>query len=323
MQLLFTALVFVIVFLILGGIYVFMGREKEGEIISGRLEAIDSGTTFAAKPAINIDLIRDELLSSIPAFNRILTRWTWPGHLQKFISQAGMQLRAGKLVLICAAVGCAALETVHLLYGNFWLSLAAGAPASLLPIVFIFIKRARRLSAFEKQFPEVIDLLSRSVRAGHSFSSGMEIVSTDLPEPVATEFRIAFDQQRFGLPLRDALMSLCDRVPLIDVRLVVVALLVQKETGGNLVEILDNLSHVIRERFRIAGEVRIKTAQGRLTAGILIALPLIMMILLRVMDPDYLQVLFTDRLGQLMLIVAATMQAFGAFVVWRIVKIKV
>jgi tight adherence protein B len=151
----------------------------------------------------------------------------------------------------------------------------------------------------------------------------LEIVASDLPAPVSTEFRIAFDEQRFGLPLRDALLSLCERVPLIDVRLFVIALLVQKETGGNLVEILDNLAHVIRERFRIAGEVRIRTAQGRLTAGILIALPIIMMFMLHFLDPDYLNLLFDDRLGRLMLITAASMQTIGAFIVWRIVKIKV
>jgi tight adherence protein B len=185
------------------------------------------------------------------------------------------------------------------------------------------MKRARRMVAFEREFPEVIDLLSRSVRAGHSFTAGLEIVSTDLPEPVSTEFRTVFDEQRFGLPLRDAFLSLCERVPSVDVRLFVIALLVQKETGGNLAEILDNLAHVIRERFRIAGEVRIRTAQGRLTAGVLIALPLIMLILLHVIDPDYVNLLFVDRLGQIMLIVAAVLQALGAMLVWRIVKIRV
>ena len=179
------------------------------------------------------------------------------------------------------------------------------------------------MAAFERQFPEVIDLLSRSVRAGHSFGSGMEIVATDLPDPVSTEFRITFDEQRFGLPLRDALLNLCERVPLVDVRLFVIALLVQKETGGNLVEILDNLAHVIRERYQIAGEVRVRTAQGRLTAGVLIALPLAMLFLLHLVNPDYIKVLFVEHLGKLMLVGAFVMQAIGAIVIWRIVTIKV
>jgi tight adherence protein B len=323
MQLLFTALVFLMVLLVFGGIYVFVGRDQDSAIIRGRLDAINKGTSYTKQSPLNLDVIRDELLSSIPVFNTLLSRWSWPGQLQKFISQAGMRLKPGRFVLISAVLGMIAFEVGQVMYGNTYVSIAFSLPALFIPMIFVAVKRARRLSAFEREFPEVIDLLSRSVRAGHSFTSGLEIIASDLPEPVSTEFRIAFDEQRFGLPLRDALLSLCNRVPLIDVRLFVIALLVQKETGGNLVEILDNLSHVIRERFRIAGEVRIRTAQGRLTAGILIALPLIMMVMLHVLDPDYLELLFVDPLGHLMLGAAAAMQTLGAFVVWRIVKIKV
>jgi tight adherence protein B len=322
MQILFAALVFLIITLIFAGIYAFMGGPKESVIIRDRLEAIDKGTTYSKK-ALSLNLIRDELLSSIPALNKVLVRWSWPARLRKFIAQAGMQVRPGKLMLISAVMGLVAYEVTEILYGISWLAAAAGVPVAFLPLIFVAIKRARRMAAFEKEFPQVIELLSRSVRAGHSFASGLEIVSTDLPDPVSTEFRITFDEQRFGLPLREALLGLCDRVPLVDLRLFVIALLVQKETGGNLAEILDNLAHVIRERFRIAGDVRVRTAQGRMTAGILMALPVVMLLLLHVLDPDYVNVLFVDRLGQLMLIAAAVMQILGAIIVWRIVQIKV
>jgi tight adherence protein B len=161
------------------------------------------------------------------------------------------------------------------------------------------------------------------VRAGHALTTGLELVSSDLPEPAATEFRTTFDEQRYGLPLRDALVGLCDRVPLVDVRLFVVALLVQKETGGNLAEILDKLAHTMRERFRIAGEVRVRTAQGRLTALILISLPLITLLMLRSIDPGYINTLFLDRWGQLLLGGAFLLQLLGGFVIWRIVQVKV
>jgi tight adherence protein B len=322
MPLLFAALVFLIIILVFAGIYVFTRGPKNGDIIRGRLEAIEKGTPFAQN-ALDLNLMRDELLSSIPTLNKMLVRWSWPGRLRNFIAQAGMQVRPGKIVLISAAMGLATMQGVRILYGNFWLAVAAGVPAAFLSMIFVAIKRSRRMAAFEREFPEVIELLSRSVRAGHSFATGLEIVSTDLPDPVSTEFRITFDEQRFGLPLREALLSLCQRVPLVDVRLFVIALLVQKETGGNLAEILDNLAHVIRERFRIAGEVRVRTAQGRLTAAILMALPVVMMLLLHVLDPDYVNLLFVDRLGQLMLITAAVLQTLGAIMVWRIVKIKV
>ena len=322
MQFLFAALIFVMIFLLIAGLVLTQSGPKQGEIIRGRLEAIEKGAMFA-KNSLRLELIRDELLSSIPAVNKVLVRWLWPARLRNFISQAGMQVRPGKLLLVSVVMGLVFLEVAGIISGNWGLAVCIGVPAALLPLIFVAFKRARRLAAFEREFPEVIELLSRSVRAGHSFAAGMEIVATDLPEPACTEFRVTFDEQRFGLPLRDALLNLCERVPLVDVRLFVIALLVQKETGGNLAEILDNLAHVIRERFRIAGEVRVRTAQGRLTAGILIFLPIFMIIMLRMIDPAYITLLFTDRMGQLMLVGAACLQAIGGVIVWRIVTIKV
>lgn len=322
MQIVFFALIFLMVFLVLAGAFMFLGKPREAKIIRDRLEAIERGTTYN-KANLSLGLVRDELLSSIPILNQVLVRWSWPARLRNFIGQAGMKVRAGKLILTSGVIGLVAYEVAQVFYGTFWISLAIGVPAALAPFIFVVIMRARRMAAFDREFPEVIELLSRSVRAGHSFTSGMEIVASDLPEPAATEFRVTFDEQRYGLPLRDALMNLCERVPSVDVRLFVIALLVQKETGGNLAEILDNLAHVIRERFRIKGEIRVRTAQGRMTAGILMALPLIMMIMLHSLDPEYLSILFTDKLGQLLLITAGIMQVVGAFVVWRIVDIKV
>ena len=187
-------------------IYAFTGHEKEGDIIRGRLEAIEKGTSFV-KDVLKLDLVRDELFSSIPTVNKVLKSWAWPTRLRNFTAQAGMQMRPGKLMLISAVVGLTALEVTNIIYGSFSLAMAVGVAALFLPLAFVAFKRARRMAAFQRQFPEVIDLLSRSVRAGHSFGSGMEIVATDLPDPVSTEFRITFDEQRFGLPLRDALLT--------------------------------------------------------------------------------------------------------------------
>jgi len=161
------------------------------------------------------------------------------------------------------------------------------------------------------------------VRAGHAFTTGLEMVATELPEPVAGEFKTVFDEQSFGLPLRDALMNFTQRVPLVDVRFFVTALLIHKETGGNLAALLDDLSAVIRERFRLLRDVRVRTAQGRLTAGILISLPPAMILLLRVINPDYMMTLFTDPIGPYMLGGAALLQVIGAVVLWKIVNIEV
>jgi tight adherence protein B len=166
-------------------------------------------------------------------------------------------------------------------------------------------------------------LLGRAVRAGHAFTTGLEMISKECPEPLAGEFRTAFEEQNFGLPLRDALLNMAERIPIIDVRFFVTALLIQKETGGNLAEILDGLARVIRDRFRIYREVQVRTAQGRLTAGILIALPIMMMLILSVLNPNYMKVLFTDPKGPIILITAALMQLAGSAILWKIIHFEV
>jgi tight adherence protein B len=323
MQFLFAALTFFMVALALLLVLVLAGGKRPGSIIRGRLEAMDRSTPYGGKIKLDLGLIRDELLSSIPTLNRLLLRWPWSGRLRNFIAQAGLKMKPGKLVLLSTVLAVVAAEIVQVSYGMPLLSGLAAVLALISPLVVVAFLRMRRLRAFERELPEVIELLARAVRAGHSFTTGLEMVATDLPEPAAGEFRATFDEQRFGLPIRDALMNLCQRVPLLDVRLFVTALMVQKETGGNLAEILDNLSHVIRERFRIAGEVRVRTAQGRLTAVILMIIPVAMLVVLHVINPDYVHLLFVDRLGKYMLAAAATLQVIGAAVLWRIVKIKV
>jgi len=322
MQWLLFGLIFAIVLIALLLVYTLMGAAPSSSIIRGRLEAIDR-TTSHDKRKLDLDLMRDELLSSIPTLNRVLQRWSWSKRLNRFIAQAGMQLRPGKLVLFSAVLGAVIFKTVDIFADTLYLSLPVGILGGFGPAIFVAVKRGRRLQALQRGFPGVIELLARSVRAGHSFTTGLEMVANDLPEPVAGEFRTTFDEQRFGLPVRDALLNLCDRVPLLDVRLFVTALLVQKETGGNLAEILDNLAHVIRERFRILGEVRARTAQGRLTAAILIAMPPLLLIVMRLVNPDYVNLLFIDRLGQYMLSLAAALQLIGGLLLWKIVKIKV
>ena len=273
--------------------------------------------------SVDLKLIRDELLSDVPLLNRMLLRWNWATRLRQFVAQAGVKIKPGKLLLVSGVVAlCADLGLQHF-YPNPFLPPLAAAVGAMIPLFAIGIIRSRRLHAFEKAFPEAIDLLGRAVRAGHAFTTGLEMIATELPQPLAGEFRTAYDEQNFGLPLREALLNLCERIPLIDVRFFVTALLVQKETGGNLAEILDNLSHVIRERFKILGEVRTRTAQGRLTAAILIALPPAMMLMLRSVNPDYIKPLFDDPMGPYMLGVAAGLQLLGSIILWKIVHIEV
>ena len=179
------------------------------------------------------------------------------------------------------------------------------------------------MAKFEEQFPEALDLLARALRAGHAFQTAMGMVADDLKEPVGPEFRKTFDQQNFGLPLRDALFQLADRIPLMDVRFFTTAVLIQRDTGGNLAEILDNLSHVVRERFRIRREIRTKTAHGRFTGLVLLALPAGLGVILTVLNPDHMNLLFNHRIGHMLIGAAIVMQTVGFFWIRKILDLEV
>ena len=183
-------------------------------------------------------------------------------------------MKAGKLILMSACLGLGTFVLAGIFYPQFWVGVLARHRGRLsFPMAWCLTCGRSASQQFEERFPEALDLLGRAVRAGHAFTTGLEMIAKESAEPIASEFRTTFEEQNFGLPLRDALLNMTERIPSIDVRFFVTALLIQKETGGNLAEILDGLARVIRDRFRIYREVRVRTAQGRLTAGILIALP--------------------------------------------------
>jgi tight adherence protein B len=323
MQWLLAGLTFLIVAMIAGAAFLLAGGRRRSAVRT-RLQALEKG---AAKgnvlAAVGPDLVRDELFSDVPWLHGLLTHWSWSARLRDLIGQAGMSVKPGKLLLLSGALGLGTGFAARYLYTNPFVPVPAAVMVALVPLGVILVKRSRRLHAFEKGFPEAIDLLARSVRAGFSFASGLEVIATELSDPVAGEFRTTFEEQNLGLPLKDALLNLSTRVPLIDMRFFVTALMIHRETGGNLAEILDNLARVIRERFRIVGEVRTKTAQGRMTAGVLLAVPPGMLLVLRMMNPDYINLLFTDPWGPYMLGGAAAMQVIGALLMWKIVNIEV
>ena len=321
MAIFIAILIYLAVVIILVGLIALKTTAKQQAALT-RLESVVKAEKRGAG-SVDLRLIRDELLSDVPALNRMLLRWDWATRLRQFVAQAGITFRPGKLLLISGVLALGADLAVQHFYNYPVLAPLAAVLAAFIPVAVVAFMRSRRLRSFEKSFPEAIDLLGRSVRAGHAFTTGLEMITTELPQPLAGEFRIAFDEQNFGLPLREALLNLCERIPLLDVRFFVTALLVQKETGGNLAEILDNLSHVIRERFKILGDVRTRTAQGRLTAGILIALPPAMILMLHAVNPSYISPLFTDPKGVYMLGVAAVLQVVGSLILWKIVRIEV
>jgi tight adherence protein B len=274
-------------------------------------------------PSEELALLRDELLSEIPAVNKLLTHYPKITNLQSLLSQADMKIRADKFLLI--SVTAAVLTGLLAAYlGGWWVwGMLFGALAGFAPLFYVSLMRSRRFRKFESMFPEAVDLLSRAVRAGHAFTTAIELIATELAEPVAGEFRILFEEQKFGLPVREAMLNLAERMPIVDVKFFVTAVLLQRETGGNLAEILDKLSYVIRERFKILRQVRVYTAHGRITMAILMCLPFALGGAMTVLNPDFMKPLFHDPIGHVMIAASLLMQTLGFFVIRRIIRIKV
>lgn len=268
-------------------------------------------------------VVKREKQGPLPAIDRLLNQTSAGDRLKRLIEQSGAKLTPSAVVVQSLAEGLAAYVIGGMFVRVAMLRLAAFVLGLASPFLLLMRRRSRRLYAFEEMFPEALDLLSRAIRAGHAFQTAMGMAADELREPVGPEFRKAFDQQNFGLPLREALNEMAERVPIVDVRFFVTAVLIQRDTGGNLAEILDNLSHVVRERFKIRRQIRVHTAHGRFTGWVLLALPAALAVALSFINPDHMQLLFKEHIGQLMLMGAVVMQAIGYFWIRQVIKIEV
>ncbi|HUR37726.1 MAG TPA: type II secretion system F family protein [Terriglobales bacterium] len=296
-------------------------RSSKARLLRERLVAVE--TARSRRPNEELDLLRDELLSEIPALQHLLQSTSSVSRLQMLLSQAGMKMRPGKFLLVSLFLATGPALLVFRFTRVPMYALMASLAGALLPYIYARWMKARRFHKFEERFPEAIDLLGRSTRAGHAFTTSLELISNELGEPVAGEFKKLFDEQRFGLPLRDALLNLSHRLPLIDVRFFVTAVLLQRETGGNLAEILDKLSYTIRERFKILRQVRVFTAQGRMTLLILMVLPIGLVLVMSTLNGNFMHVLFTDPLGHWLVMIGITFQVIGFLIIRKIIHIRV
>jgi tight adherence protein B len=268
-------------------------------------------------------LLNQTAASSLPGVDRFMGNTNAGSWLTTLIEQSGVVIAPGTVITLSVVSG-ATLGFVGFLFLPFWQAAVAVAAIGLtLPIFWLKIKRSRRMRKFEEQFPEALDLLSRAIRAGHAFQSAMGMVADELPEPVGIEFKKSFEQQNYGLPLKEALDGLAERMPLMDVRFFVTAVAIQRETGGNLAEILDNLAHVVRERFKILRQVRVHTAHGRFTGYVLLGLPAFLAVALMFISPEHMRTLFTVRMGQQMVMGAIVMQTIGFIWIKKVIKIEV
>jgi tight adherence protein B len=250
----------------------------------------------------------------------ILEPYSFAQRLQLRIVQANSSTTVARLILTSLGMFVAGYCIVWLFVSMVLVDVGGGVALGLLPYGILSFKRSRRIKAFNTVLPESIDMMARALRAGHSVAGAIDMLAENTQEPAASEFGEIFKQMNLGLPMRDALLQLLERVPSSDLRVLVTAILVQKDTGGNLAEILDRTVFVIRERLRIQGEIQVQTAQGRITGWILSALPIVMMVMLNLVNPGYSSVLFHDPLGRKMMYCSLGMLALGAFFIRRIVN---
>ena len=268
-------------------------------------------------------LVKVQNVGPLPAVDRILAGTTRGSSLGRWLDQSGLKVSLSGVLLIAFGIaGLMALVAGAIARSKYALPVGA-AVGFALPFVFLSFKRTRRMRTFEEQFPEGLDLIARALKAGHAFATGLKMVADEMADPVGPEFRKTFDEQNFGLPLKDALDNLTMRVPSLDVRFFATAVLIQRETGGNLSEILENLAHVVRERFKILRQVRVYTAHGRFTGYVLLALPAVLCIALSFINPEHMNLLFRERMGQMMLLGALGLQTAGYVWIKQVIKIEV
>ena len=267
-------------------------------------------------------ILKKETFSSVPWLDDFLHSFPQLHNLHMFIYQAGSKWSVAALLFGSFAAAIIVAWVASYLLPSIVLALLAGAAGGLLPYAYLYFSRMARFNRITNLLPETVDLMSRALKAGHTVTSAIEMVGQETPEPLASEFRIIFEQQTLGLPIRDAMINLGERIPLDDVRFLITAILVQRETGGNLAEILDKTAAIMRERMRLRGQLRIFTAQGRISGWILCTLPFVVFLLIYMINPKYEGMLFRDPLGRRLVYVGLGMMALGIYFIRRIINIK-
>lgn len=270
-----------------------------------------------------VDVRKQELFSAVPLLNRLLLKLEVAPRLRHLLYQANLKWTAGGLILMCITCCLIPGYLVHLRTGSLAFSSLVGLVVGAAPVFYVLIMRRARFNKFEQQLPEALDLMVSAMRAGHSLNSSMDLVAHEMSDPIGGEFRICFDEQNYGLELKTAMNNLVSRAPLQDLKMVVTAILIQKESGGNLAEVLDKVAYVIRERFRLKRQVRVHTAQGRMTGWILSVLPLVLGTGLYFINPDSMSLLWHRAIGIKLLWASGIMTVIGALVIRKIVNMEV
>ncbi len=316
--LMIAVLIFVVVTGLVGAVALMM-KGDDGERVNERL---DSLVGRSARKDSSADLLLRQAMMEVDT-QSLLERLT-PEifKVSKMFEQADVNMKPSVLFGIGLALG-AGSAVAMVVFVNMYVAPVAGLIGFFLPLVWLWFKRNGRLKKFASQLPDAMELVARALRAGHSLAAGLHVVAEEMPEPVSKEFGRVYEEQNLGIALEEALKNLCNRIPNLDLRFFVTSVAIQRQTGGDLAEILDRIGYIIRERFKILGQVKALTAEGRLSGIVLIALPIGLFLMMLSLKPDYISLLWTDPMGVKMSIGAIVLMIVGAFSIKKIIDIKV
>ena len=317
----FTIMAFVAVVLLAEALYMLWNSYKgpEAKRIEQRLRALSASSDHSEQAAV----LKNRMLSEVPIVERLLLGIPRISNIDRLLAQSGLEWTVAKLLAISLLFGAAAYVMFSFVGLLPFLQLGTALAASLVPFAYVQWKRSRRLRKMEQQLPDTLDLIGRAMRAGHALPSGLQMVGDEMVDPIAKEFRITHDEVNFGVSMQQALLNLSNRVPITDLRYFVVAVLVQREAGGNLTEVLGNLSKLIRDRLKFHAKIKVLTTEGRMSAWVLGLLPFALAGLLNFANHDFISILWTDPAGIQITKVVLGMMAVGAIWLYRLVQIRV
>ncbi|SHG50336.1 type II secretion system F family protein [Massilia sp. CF038] len=316
----FGTLIFVAVVLAIEGGFIAWNssRGPEAARIARRLRAMSAKGGESEQAS----MIRQRQLAKSPQMQALLEQMQFSLSLDNYLAQSGLRWNVGYLLCLMAGIGAGGM-LLAALFGQGWIGSALAACLGLLPLLYVRRARSRRLRKFEAQLPDALDMMGRALRAGHAFPTALKMVGEEMSAPLCEDFKLAFDEVNFGISMQDALVSLSARVPVTDLRFFVIAVVIQRETGGNLAELLANISGIMRDRIKLFAQVRVLSAEGKMSAWVLSLLPFAAALMIHISNPAFLEVLYTDPVGRMMIGGALFMMFVGVLVMRNIINIKV
>ncbi len=318
----FILAIFIAVVLLLEGLYTGWNAKKgpEAKRLERRLRIMSAGGYSDNK---QISILKERLLSDSPFLQRVLQGIPRVQGIDKLLEQSGMSWSVSRFLLISSALGVLGFMFASWRDMPVWLAALVGIGVSILPFMYAGNRKKARLAKIDLQLPDSLDMIGRALKAGHAFPSAVKMAGDEMPDPLAAEFRTTFDEVNYGISMPDALKNMANRVPSVDLRYFVIAVLIQRETGGNLAEILGNISRIIRERVKLLGDVKVLSAEGRMSAWVLTALPFGTAFMINLMNPNFMNVLFTDPMGKIMLVGSLFSMLFGVLWMRKIIQIRI